>query len=252
MAKVTTGKRAALRMDDLFLSTDGEVTASRTNVRVTFDNGDYTDFGGSYTFVSPTQFTGTVTSITQVVGGKTIFSVSDVNADAQTLFGFLDAGDIQGAEAYVLRGKDLIEGNALDDVLYGFGGADTINGNSGNDELTGGLGRDKLNGGLGADTFFYNSVKESGVGVDLRDTIYGFSHAQGDKIDLSAIDANSKSEINNSFKFVAAFSGKAGELTVSHVDAGWLVLGETNGKAGADFSILVKSDVALVASDFNL
>ncbi len=45
------------------------------------------------------------------------------------------------------------------------------------------------------------------------DTIWDFSHAQGDRIDLSAIDANSSVGGNQAFTFIGAanFTGTAEE-----------------------------------------
>jgi Ca2+-binding RTX toxin-like protein len=54
--------------------------------------------------------------------------------------------------------------------------------------LSGGNGHDTLSGGTGADTFDFNSVGESPP--NGRDTIVGFNRAQGDRIDLKAIDAD--------------------------------------------------------------
>jgi serralysin len=253
MAKVTTGRRTALRMDDLGINLDGTVIPSSNNVRVDYGNGDYTDFGGTFTFLPGGTFTGTVKSVTHMVGGKSVFSVTGANADAQTLFALIDSGDILGAQAYVLRNNDSVVGNSEADVLYGFAGNDTISGNAGDDVLVGGAGRDKLTGGIGADAYTYWAKTDTGATFDTRDTIFGFSHAEGDKIDLSAIDAIEKTAgRNDKFRFVEELTGKAGQLTVDQVDAGWLVSGDTDGRNGADFTILVKSDAPLVATDFVL
>lgn len=253
MAKVTTAKRAALRMDDLGINLDGTVIPSTTNVRIAYENGDYTDFGGTFSFLPGGVFTGTVATVKHVVGGQTVFSVQGANADAQTLFALIDAGDILGAQAYVLRGGDTILGNGLADVLYGFDGDDTLSGNGGSDVLVGGKGRDTLNGGVGADRFAYWSADDSGLTQTTRDTIFGFSHAERDRIDLSAIDANENTAARNEkFTLVDAFTGRAGQLTVQQIAAGWLVSGDTDGRDGADFSILVKADGPLVATDFIL
>lgn len=249
MANVKAGKRG-LDMGDLGISLDGTVIPSSTNVRVAFANGDYTDFGGSYTFISPTQFTGTVNSITHVVNGKVAFSVSGAASDAQTLFALIDSGDLLGAQAYVLRDNDSLTGSGRDDVLYGFAGDDKIVGGGGNDVLVGGAGRDQLSGGVGADTFAFWSVTDSGLDAATRDLVKGFSVADGDRIDLSAIDANTRTTRDDRFSLVDEFTGKAGQLTVEKLGSGWLVSGDVDGRNGADFSILVKSDVALTATDF--
>ncbi|MBS4698614.1 calcium-binding protein [Aeromonas media] len=43
------------------------------------------------------------------------------------------------------------DGNSLDNVINGGGGADTLNGLDGNDTLNGGIGNDTLDGGAGND-----------------------------------------------------------------------------------------------------
>lgn len=68
-------------------------------------------------------------------------------------------------------GRDLLIGNALDNVLTGRGGADTLIGGDGNDTLNGGPGRDILIGGLGADVFVYSGG---------RDVIQDFNADEGD------------------------------------------------------------------------
>lgn len=251
MAIVTTGV-GRLRMDQLTLGGDGAISASPTNVRVTYEAGDYTDFGGQYTFPNG-QIAGTISSITDTVNGKTHYSVTGADADAQRLFALANSGDILGAAAYVLRDDDTITGGAKADTLYGFGGDDSIDGGAGADIIVGGEGRDQLRGGAGADRFTYWSDEDSGPKLADRDTILDFSHAQGDKISLAAIDANEHTTINERFHFVSAFTGAAGELMVREVAGGFLVQGETDGRAGVDFALLVKSaDGPLVATDFIL
>ena len=68
---------------------------------------------------------------------------------------------------------------------------DKLIGTSGDDLLDGGLGRDELEGGSGADKYIFSSLSDSldtGAGVN-GDTIIGFNRDEGDKIDLSKIDA---------------------------------------------------------------
>lgn len=252
MAKVTTGKRTALRMDDLGITLDGTVIPSSTNVRIAYANGDYTDFGGTFSFPGG-HFSGTVNTVKHVVGGKTVFDVTGANADAQTLFALIDAGDILGAQAYVLRGNDQVEGALDADVLYGFAGNDTLVGKAGDDVLVGGAGKDLLNGGGGADRYVFWSADDSGATLATRDTIANFSRAEGDRINLAAIDANETTAgTNEKFRLVDAFTGKAGQLTIEQVEKGWLVSGDTDGRDGADFTILVKSDGPVGATDFLL
>ena len=102
---------------------------------------------------------------------------------------YIQYGASEG-RALLTSGDDLLTGSASADTLHGYAGNDTLTGDTGNDTLVGGAGNDILSGGLGQDIFDFNAVIESLLGV-TRDIITDFSHAQLDKIDLSAIDANS-------------------------------------------------------------
>lgn len=251
MAIVTAGV-GAFRMDQLLRDENNTITPSPTNIRLRYDATNFIDFGGSYTFPGG-QIAGDVNSITNTVNGKVNYSVTGVDADASRLFRFIAADDVLGAAAYVLRDDDTITGGAKADTLYGFGGDDSIDGGAGRDILVGGEGKDVLRGGDGADRFTYWSDEDSGPRLADRDTILDFSHADRDKIDLSTIDANEHTAANERFRFVSAFTGAAGEVMVKQVAGGFLVQADTDGRAGVDFAILVKSeDGPLVVSDFVL
>ena len=101
--------------------------------------------------------------------------------------------------------KDELHGGNDNDQLFGYTGNDKLYGGAGNDLLFGGLGQDTMTGGLGADTFvigtwhFSNAPDSSLADPDY---IKDFSHAQGDKIDVSQIDANENLTGNQSFSFI--------------------------------------------------
>ena len=145
-------------------------------------------------------------------------------------------------------------GNALANSLSGNSGANRLNGMSGNDTLTGGAGGDTLTGGKGADTFTFLSVTESLATTKGRDTISDFSRPQGDRIDLSAIDANSPVEGHQDFVFLgtAAFGKTGGELRTQKYGTGTLLLGEVNGDGKADFAVFLAGITSLRESDFVL
>ena len=86
-------------------------------------------------------------------------------------------------------GIEIVSGSQGHDSLVGDTGANTLQGWGGNDVLAGAGGQDTLSGGAGADRFVYGSAAQSVVGASA-DRITDFSHAQGDRIDLSAIDAD--------------------------------------------------------------
>jgi Ca2+-binding RTX toxin-like protein len=90
---------------------------------------------------------------------------------------------------FVLLGgaaDDAMRGGAMNDKLTAGAGADKLIGGDGRDVLTGGLGGDYLYGSADNDRFVLSGVAESTVaGADwIRDW------NAGDRIDVSAIDAN--------------------------------------------------------------
>ena len=139
---------------------------------------------------------------------------------------------------------------ALDDTIDGGGGNDILNGGDGNDTLNGGAGDDTMNGGAGNDTFRFQSSADAD-----GDTILDFQ--PGDKIDLSAIDANSGSIGNGTFTLVTGDGfNAAGALRVGHEtrdDGDYTVVeGNTDGDTDADFQISIRGNHNLTNTDFNL
>ncbi|TSD89480.1 calcium-binding protein [Mycobacterium sp. KBS0706] len=151
-------------------------------------------------------------------------------------------------------------GFAQGDVL---GSIENINGSSFNDTLTGssadnalgGLaGRDTLTGGGGADRFVYVAVSDSAVGANA-DLITDFSHAQGDRIDLSGIDANGGGLGNAAFTFIGTglYTGVAGQLRYAVTSPGvTTIAGDIDGNGTSDFHITLTGNLTLVAGDFVL
>jgi Ca2+-binding RTX toxin-like protein len=139
------------------------------------------------------------------------------------------------------------------DVLTGTDGADKLNGLAGNDTLIGGLGKDTLTGGIGADVFKFKLVNDSSTLPKQADTITDFKHAQGDKIDLSAIDANSVLAGNQSFTYIAAKAFIADATGQLRFDAKTSTLyGSTNADAAPEFAIVISGVKNLVAADLIL
>jgi Ca2+-binding RTX toxin-like protein len=158
-------------------------------------------------------------------------------------------------------GDDELKGGTGNDILKGgFGGNDSLVGGSGKDLLTGGIGRDTMQGGLDADRFIYTYWAESGTTELTRDVISDFKRAQGDKIDLSGIDAvNTTVGVDEAFKFAgSAFTGKAGQLIVQKFDNTGtandytLISGDITGAGAANFTIEVRGLVDFKATDFFL
>ena len=145
--------------------------------------------------------------------------------------------------------NDRVSGLAGNDTLDGASGNDVLNGGVGNDVLMGGIGKDKLTGGAGADTFKFVLANESTFWS--MDTITDFKRAQGDKIDLSAIDSDSNLVGDQGFKLVNAFSVDAtGQL---YFDAKTHVLyGSTDADSAPEFAITLSGVNTLLPADFTL
>jgi hypothetical protein len=149
-------------------------------------------------------------------------------------------------------GKDRIDGGEGSDGLLGGDGADYLTGGNGNDFFLGGRGTDGYVGGAGADTFIFEFAADSTVGA--ADFIKDFSSAEGDRIELSAIDAITGGA-DNAFTLVSAFTKVAGQLLVKYYNTttqGANVYGDVNGDGLADFQISVQNVTSLSASDFVL
>jgi Ca2+-binding RTX toxin-like protein len=174
--------------------------------------------------------------------GDIYISIEDVNGSqaADTLFG-------NGA-------VNLLNGYNGDDTIDGGAGHDLLDGGAGNDLLHGGSAMDQLTGGAGADSFIFVTTTESPSTAAGRDLITDFSHAQGDRIDLSLIDANAGAAGDQAFTYLGtgAFTGVAGQLHTWYDAGKTIVSGDVNGDKLADFAIALTGILAPVAGDFVL
>jgi Ca2+-binding RTX toxin-like protein len=148
--------------------------------------------------------------------------------------------------------------NALggNDTVWGDGSHDTLNGGVGDDLLNGGAGTDDPTGGFGADRFVFSSVTDSVATAGLRDIIADFA-AAADRIDLSAIDANTVTLNKQGFTWLGtgAITG-AGQLNMAFDAATGhtLIRGNVNADLAPDFVIMLAGDytASLTATDFLL
>ena len=149
---------------------------------------------------------------------------------------------------------NILNGGAGNDRLEGGAGNDILRGDAGADRLEGGLGRDILTGGAGADSFVFTRLADSTPAAAGRDVITDFTRSQGDRIDLSAIDANTTLAGNQAFAFIGSdrFSKTAGELRIHQTATSTLVQADVDGDGRADFAIQIDRPIALIAGDFIL
>lgn len=160
------------------------------------------------------------------------------------------------------NGADVLIGDAGNDLLFGGAGSDDLRGGAGDDVYNGGAGRDFLRGDAGADRFDFDQAADSGVAPANRDILTFFNRSQGDRIDLSTIDANTRSTApgNQRFEFIgtADFTGNAddpqqrGEIRVVDTGSDIRVIGDVDGNGVADLEILVKGIELIGAGDFIL
>ncbi len=132
----------------------------------------------------------------------------------------------------------------------------TLTGNGAVNSLTGNAGADILSGAAGADRFIFLSINDSGLSSASRDTITDFNAAAGDKIDLSAIDANTGAGGNNAFASLrqgAGFSGSFANSASLYFDqTARICYGNNDADAQADFSILLSGVIGVTAGCFVL
>ncbi|MBP1861498.1 M10 family metallopeptidase C-terminal domain-containing protein, partial [Rhizobium herbae] len=149
---------------------------------------------------------------------------------------------------------DKLYGNGSANLLAGGSGNDVLNGGSGNDTLYGGSGADDLTGGAGADTFVFRTLVDTTTARAGRDSIFDFSVTGNDRIDLSAIDANTSASGNQAFWYLgtSAFTGHAGELRYIKQASDTYVYGDVNGDKTADFAIHLDDALSLEKGDFVL
>ena len=167
------------------------------------------------------------------------------------------ANTINGNEAANLitgeGGDDQLRGKGGNDYLSGGAGNDYLSGGAGTDTLTGGAGSDEMYGGAGADRFVFERLSDFGPS-GAPDRLQDFSASQGDRIDLSGIDADSTQAGDQGFAFLGreAFTGRAGQLRYETAPGGMLrVSGDLNGDGAAELQFLVRAS-ALTGADFLL
>ena len=157
-----------------------------------------------------------------------------------------------------LEGDDTLVGGFGNDTLLGGLGDDTLRGERGADTLQGGAETDILIGGLNNDVFDFNTAGHStGVGRDViragdgADAFENAGAVQGDRIDVSGIDADTGSGGNDVFSF-SGFGGPTGVGTLSLVNVNGITIvrGNTTAGGGFEFEVAIEDGVGVFAGNY--
>jgi len=158
----------------------------------------------------------------------------------------------------IMKGSVLL--GAGDDLYDGRNGEvqqGVIDGGIGDDELRGGKGAETLIGGADADTLYggggrdvFRFVWATDSAPRERDMIRDFSHAQKDRIDLTALDGDAGTKLD----FIGGdrFSKTEGEVRFQQMKGYAQVQVDVDGDGKADFALDVSGKHQFAASDFLL
>ena len=138
-----------------------------------------------------------------------------------------------------------LTGSAFADHLTGNTDINILNGGAGADTLTGGGGADILTGGSGNDVFNFEALTDLGADVAHTDTVTDFQ--AGDVLDLSHIDANTSTALDDAFSttLVSTFTA-AGQLKFEN----GVLFGNTDADVNTvEFVINLTGVTSLGASD---
>ena len=188
------------------------------------------------------------TVIENAFGGRFVDTITGNNAN-NTLRGNAGNDKLEGG-----AGNDTLNGGADNDTLFGQNGNDSLFGETGNDKLYGQAGIDRLTGGAGKDTFYFRAYSDSGDIKSKADIIFDFSVTQGDRIDVTALDANVRTATNDAFIYRSSgqFTGRAGELRVEKLASDTYVYCDNDGDKVAEFVIRLDDPISLNKACFLL
>jgi Ca2+-binding RTX toxin-like protein len=175
--------------------------------------------------------------------GKTIdatLTVALLDQASETTTGTDGSDTVSGG-----AGADEISGGNGNDILAAGAGKDVLNGGNGNDRLVGGAGLDKLTGGKGKDVFAFGN-KDTGTSKKTADYITDFRPKEKDRLDLKAIDADTKKKGDQSFSFIGKndFS-KAGQVRYEKTSTETYVYLNTDSDKAAEGVIRLKGSLDL-------
>lgn len=156
-----------------------------------------------------------------------------------------DDGREDNPDSYYINGgmgNDRIFGGSKNDFLVGGGGDDVLIGRQGNDTLLGGAGNDTLRGGRGNDTINGgdgNDTLRGGAGGDR----FIFTGAAGNDRILDFVSGTDTIDLD-------AYGITAANVAVTSVNGNTVLGVNTDGIAGADFTITLVGVGAPLATDY--
>jgi Ca2+-binding RTX toxin-like protein len=247
--------------DDTLLGGNGDDTISAGNGNDTINGGKGDDTlygeGGDDVFLL-----GTSAGNDTMIGGDGYDTIRATAADTLFRWGSISeieevsAGGFAGVKFLGTKDADTFDFSAIKLTgiasIEGSNGDDRIIGSAGDDVISGGVGADVLTGGAGFDTFVYEASVSSRPGVSV-DRITDFE-ATVDKIDLSAIDADTALGGKQAFTFIGggAFTGAKGELRYAYVGGDTHITANLNGDRKPEFEIVLSGIHTLSSNDFFL
>jgi Ca2+-binding RTX toxin-like protein len=184
-------------------------------------------------------------------GVDTLSFASPLNFDVMVrLAGSSDAIASERNPSDELAFRDVVRN--FENVIGG-GGDDFIAGDDGDNRLAGGDGYDTLTGGGGADTFAFDD-EPTPDDIKQFDQVRGFSSAEGDRLDLTALAAQSENATPGVLAFIGreAFSGAGGEVRYERNGGTTIVLVDLDGDRDADQPIELAGRMELSEGDFIL
>jgi len=148
--------------------------------------------------------------------------------------------------------SNILIGNKGNNTLSGLNGNDNIKGMAGADKIIAGMGADDLWGGDGNDRFVITNAAESGSNDATNDWIYDF--AEGDKLDISLVDANTGVGGDQAFVIDTDGSFSAGEISVVTSGLDVFLSFNIDADAEAEMTVRLKNVVLadITAVDFVL
>ena len=139
-------------------------------------------------------------------------------------------------------GRDTISGGGGNDLLRGLAGNDSLSGGAGDDTLEGGTGNDTLTGGAGNDTFLFPALVPTTNGAVGYNEARITDFAQGDRIDLSGLNAT----FIGTDSFTGTFANKGPAQVRVRTDLGNTTLEiDVNGDGLNDRSIYISGSPGL-------